>query len=113
LAAFVSTTSATGARFTNEADYKLVRHGIGADGINAKAQRRKVAKHRFENSNDFFAPSRLCVFALNFYAVATALAKNGLAAGAGGVTAAPAMKTLSAKAKIVALPSFYLHLFLM
>jgi prepilin-type processing-associated H-X9-DG protein len=29
-----------------------------------------------------------------------ALAKNGLAAGAGGVTVAPAMKTLSAKAKI-------------
>jgi hypothetical protein len=31
-------------------------------------------------------------------------AKNGLAAGAGGVTVAPAMKTLSTKAKIVELP---------
>jgi hypothetical protein len=32
------------------------------------------------------------------------LAKNGLVAGAGGVTVAPAMKMLPAKAKIVGLP---------
>jgi hypothetical protein len=68
------------------------------DGINAKAQRREVAKHRFENSNNFFAPSRLCVFALNFYSVARA--KNALVAGAFGVAVSAAMKTLSAKAKI-------------
>jgi hypothetical protein len=37
-------------------------------------------------------------------AVQDAPAKNGLAAGAGGVTVAPAMKTLLAKAKIVKLP---------
>ncbi len=30
----------------------------------------------------------------------TALGKNGLVAGAGGVTVAPAMKTVSTKAKI-------------
>ena len=39
-------------------------------------------------------------FALNFYSGASALAKNGLAAGAGGVTVEPAMKTILAKAKI-------------
>jgi hypothetical protein len=37
-------------------------------------------------------------------AVHDALAKNGLVAGAGGVTVEAAMKTLSAKAKIVELP---------
>jgi hypothetical protein len=37
------------------------------------------------------------------YAAPTVLAKNGLAAGADGVTVAAAMKTLSAKAKIVVL----------
>jgi hypothetical protein len=34
-----------------------------------------------------------------------ALAKNGLVAGAGGVTVSSAMKTLSAKVKTVELPS--------
>jgi hypothetical protein len=35
-----------------------------------------------------------------------ALAKNGLAAGADGVTVAPAMKILSTRAEIVQLPFF-------
>jgi len=65
-------------------------------------QRRKGAKQSFRCSSRCLATSRLGVFALNFYAAARA--KIALVAGVFGVTVSAAMKTLSAKAKIVESP---------